>query len=147
MKIPQGIKTKGESRTTYVFKILNNLCEQRQGSRVWKQNIIKGLKEIGFLQSRVNCFIFYWRKAMLIFYVDNSIFDSLSNAAIDQVITEIEAKFYIEYQGAIYNYIGFNIEYLPNVNINIFNLTWLTKLCRTWTSREGPHHTQCQASP
>ena len=59
MKIPQGIETKGGSRTMHVLNLLKNLYGQRQGSRVWNQHLTKGLQEIGFQQYRVDNCMFY----------------------------------------------------------------------------------------
>ena len=52
-------------------------------------------------------------------YVYDGIFASPIEAAIDQAIAEIGAKFYISYQGTLNNYIGVKIESLPDSKINL----------------------------
>ena len=44
MEIPQGINTKGGSRTINVFNILKNLYGRRKVYRAWNQNLTKGLE-------------------------------------------------------------------------------------------------------
>ena len=65
-----------------------------------------------------NC-VFYWREVICIVYVDDVIFTSPSGSDINQEIMEIGVKFYIEYQGTLYNYIGFNIVSLPNRKVKL----------------------------
>ena len=61
----------------------------------------------------------YRREVIFIVYVDVGIFTSPSDVETSQTITEIGAKFYIEYQGTLNNYTRSNIEYLPDENIKI----------------------------
>ena len=93
MEIPQGIKIKGGSRTTHIFNLLKNLYRQKQGYRVYNQHLTKWLEEILFWNSRVGGCMFYWNEVIFIVYMDNSIFSSTSDAAMDQAITNIGAKF------------------------------------------------------
>ena len=65
-----------------------------------------------------NC-IFYRREVIFVSCVDDGIFASPSDAEINQAITEIGAKFDIEYQGTLDDYIGVNIESLTDFKINI----------------------------
>ena len=86
---------------------------------MWKQNITKGIEDIGFIQYRVDNCVFYRREFIFIVYLENGIFASLSNASIDQASIQIGIKFDIEDQGNLNNYIGFNTESIPNRNINL----------------------------
>ena len=54
-------------------------------------------------------YVLFWCVLIFIFYVDEGIFYSQSDAAINQAITYIRAKFYIENQETLDNYIGINI--------------------------------------
>ena len=51
--------------------------------------------------------------------MDNTIFAFPSNTETNQLITEIEAKFDIEYQGTLDDFIDVNIDSLPNGNIKL----------------------------
>jgi hypothetical protein len=53
MELPMGIETKYGNRKMHVLKLLKNLYGQKQAGRVWNQHLVKGLKSIGFKQSKV----------------------------------------------------------------------------------------------
>ena len=63
--------------------------------------------------------MFYGRKVVFIISIDDSIFAFLRDASTNQNITDTGAKFEIEYQWTLYNYIRVNIEYLPSGKIKL----------------------------
>ena len=71
----------------HILNLLKNIYEQRQGSQVRNQHLTKALEEIRLQQSRVEDCVFYRRKLIFILYVDNGIFASASDTAINQEIT------------------------------------------------------------
>ena len=86
------IKTKVRSRMTHILKILNNLYGKSQGSRVFNKHIIKGLEEIDFQQSRVDNCMLYQCEVIFFIYVNDGIFTSPIDSAIDQAIKDIGTK-------------------------------------------------------
>ena len=67
----------------------------------------------------MNDYVLYQCKVIFIVYVDYGIFASQSDTAINQDIMETGVKFDIEYQGTLNDYIGVNIESLPDRKISI----------------------------
>ena len=120
VEIPQGIKTKDRIITTHVLKIFKNLYEYSRGCMLWNQHLTKALEEIGFRQSSVDNCLLYRREVIFVVYVYEGIFSYPSDTSINQAIAYITAKFDIEDQVSLNNYIGANIESLINVKINIF---------------------------
>ena len=63
--------------------------------------------------------MFYQHKFTFIVYVNDRIFASPIDAVIYQGITDIRSNFDVEDQGTLDDYIGVNIESLPNGKIDI----------------------------
>jgi hypothetical protein len=101
MDLPKGIETKHGNGKTHVLKLLKNLYGQKQAGRVWNQYLTKGLTKIGFKQSKVDECVFFRDNVIFIVYVDDGIFASPSQKAIDQAIKELKEQFDMEDQGSI----------------------------------------------
>ena len=114
MELPHGIKTKHGNGKTHVLKLLKNLYGQKQAGRVWNQHLVKRLKAIGFQQSKVDECVFFRDNVIFIVYVDDGIFASPDKQAIDKAISELKEHCDIEDQGDITDYLGVNVERLPN---------------------------------
>jgi len=67
------IEKEGSSNQECTLKIVKNLYGQKQAGRVWYQFLKKGLLEIGFKLSKVDKCVFYYKKSVLLVYIDNSI--------------------------------------------------------------------------
>ena len=119
MELPKGIETKYGNGKTHVLKLLKNLYGQKQAGRVWNQHLVKGLTDIGFKQSKVDECVFFRDNVIFICYVDDGIFASPDNKAIDKAINELKQRFDIEDQGDITDYLGVNVERLNNGNIKL----------------------------
>jgi hypothetical protein len=119
MELPKGIETKYGNGKTHVLKLLKNLYGQKQAGRVWNQHLVKGLKEIGFKQSKVDECVFFRDNVIFIVYVDDGIFASPDNKAIDKAIKELAQRYDIEDQGNITDYLGVNVDQLPNGDIKL----------------------------
>jgi hypothetical protein len=104
---------------THVLKLLKNLYGQKQASRVWNQFLTKGHTKIGFKQLKVDECIFFCNNVIFIVYINDSIFASPSQRAIDQAIKELKEQFDVEDQGSITDYLGVNLEHLPNGDIKL----------------------------
>ena len=119
MELPHGIETKHGNGKTHVLKLLKNLYGQKQAGRVWNQHLVKGLTDIGFKQSKVDECAFFRGNVIFIVYVDDGIFASPDNKAIDLAILELKQHFDLEDQGDITDYLGVNVEYLKNGDIKL----------------------------
>jgi hypothetical protein len=114
MELPTGIETKYGNGKTHVLKLLKNLYGQKQAGRVWNQHLVKGLKSIGFRQSKVDECVFFRGTVIFIVYVDDGIFASPDKQAVDKAISEMQEHFDMDDQGDITDYLGVNVEKLPN---------------------------------
>jgi hypothetical protein len=91
MDLPRGMETKYGNSKMHVLKLLKNLYGQKQAGRVWNQFLTKGLTEIGFKQSsKVDECVFFRNDMLFIVYIDDGIFASPSQKAIDQAIKELK---------------------------------------------------------
>ena len=86
---------------------------------MWNQHLVKGLLDIGFKQSKVDECVFFRGKVIFICYVDDGIFASPDNKAIDKAISELKERFDIEDQGDITDYLGVNVERLDDGRIKL----------------------------
>eukprot|EP00957_Ditylum_brightwellii_P147330 11218692-Ditylum_brightwellii.AAC.1 len=99
------------SRGTHVLKLLKNMYEQKQASRVWYNCLKEGLEQIVFTQSAIDEYVFYRGKTIFLCCVDDGIFASTNQEEIDQAINDLRsAKFGIEDKGDIEDYLGMTIE-------------------------------------
>ena len=120
MHLPHGITTKHGNSGTHVLILKKNLYGQKQAGKIWNEFLEKGLKKIGFKQSRVDECLFYKDTMLFFFYVDDGIFLAQSENAIKKTIQDlIGIVFYFEYQGYLDDYLGVNFEHLPDGNIKV----------------------------
>ena len=120
MELPAGIRTRYRYGKTHVLHLLNNLYTQKQARIVWNDHLVSGLQQIGFFHSKIDKCLFYIGSVILIVYVDDGIFASPSNAAIDLAIVKLRAaKYDIEDQGTLADYLGVNVETLADGRIKL----------------------------
>ena len=120
MKLPHGITTAKGDKNSHVLKLHKNIYGGKNSGRIWNEYLTKGLKEIGFTQSKIDECVFYRGNLIFLCYVDDGIFAGPNNADIDQAIkdladpTKAKATFNIEDQGDIADYLGINFEAKDN---------------------------------
>ena len=120
MELPAGIETKYGNGKTHVLQLLKNLYGQKQAGRVWSQHMSKGLRSIGFRPSAVDECVFYRGNVIFLVYVDDGIFASPDASEVDKAIKELrEIGFDIEDQGSLTDYLGVNVERLPDGRIKL----------------------------
>jgi histone deacetylase 1/2 len=120
MELPQGVETKYGNGKTHVLKLKKNLYGQKQAGRVWNKHLTKGLTKIGFKPSKIDECIWYRDKTLFLFYVDDGIFVSPKASDIDTAIADLQAaKYNLEDQGKITDYLGINFEYLEGGRIKL----------------------------
>jgi hypothetical protein len=100
MEIPKGVKLEGvENSKEYVLRIIKNLYGQKQAGRVWYQYLSKGLKDMGFVKSKVDECLFYYKDCLVLLYVDDSIIMGPKQTQVMEVIKKISQKFKIQEEG------------------------------------------------
>jgi hypothetical protein len=119
MELPAGIETKYGNGKTHVLKLLKNLYGQKQAGRVWNQHLTKGLKQLGFKQSNVDECVFFCGTVIFIVYTDDGIFASPDSKEVDKAINDMEKLFNINDQSDLKDYLGVNVEKLPNGDIKL----------------------------
>jgi hypothetical protein len=110
MELHMGIKTKYGNGKTYVLKLLKNLFGQKQAGQVWNQHLVKGLKSIGFEQSKVDECVFFCRDVIFIVYTDDGVFAGPDKQEVAKAICEMKGHFDMKDQGNITNYLGINVQ-------------------------------------
>ena len=106
MEIPQGVEVEQGNSRDYVLRLKKNLYGRCQAPRVWSQHRDKGLKEIGFKQSKIDQCVFYKNKTIMLVYVDNAILTGPDKQEIEEIFDELDCKFNVSYEGDITNYLG-----------------------------------------
>ena len=120
MELPAGICTRYRYGKTHVLHLLNNLYTQKQARIVWNDHLVSGLQQIGFVQSKIDQCLFHRSSVIFIVYVDYGIFASPSNASTDLAIADLRvAKYDIEDQGTLADYLGVNVENLAEGRIKL----------------------------
>ena len=110
MELPHGIRTKFGDGKTHVLKLKKNLYDQKQAGRVWNEYLGKGLRKIGFKQSKVDPCIFYRDNLLFFFYVDDGVFVGLNEDEIKVTVEQLQKNFDLEYQGDLSDYLGVNFQ-------------------------------------
>jgi hypothetical protein len=120
MNMPKGIQIDNGNRNTHVLKLLKNLYGQKQAGRVWNNHLTSGLVNVGFVQSKVDEFVFYRDGVIFMVYVEYGIFFCKSMDKIDQAILALRAAGYdIEDMGDVNDYLGINFEGLPGGKVKL----------------------------
>jgi hypothetical protein len=103
MEIPKGVTMAGTlDRTKYALRLLKNLYGQRQAGRVWYQYLSRGLKELGFTQSKIDECVFYKGTCVLLVYVDDTIILGPDEKEMKENIKLLKSKFRLGEEGDRY---------------------------------------------
>jgi len=120
MELPKGIETKHGNGKTHVLKLLKNLYGQKQAGRVWNQHLHTRLIELGFKQSTIDECLYFRGTLLFVVYVDDGILASKSQEEIEKAIKDIRnAGCDVDDQGNIKDYLGVNVEKLPDGRIKL----------------------------
>jgi hypothetical protein len=110
MEIPKGVTMAGTAdRTKYALRLLKNLYGQRQAGRVWYQYLSRGLKELGFTQSKIDECVFYKGTCVLLVYVDDTIILGPDEKEMEENIKLLKGKFKLGEEGDLCDYLGIKI--------------------------------------
>ena len=111
MAVPKGFEIPGADPSKYVLKLSRNVYGQKQAGRVWNKFLEKKLiKQVGFVQSKVDECVFYKNKTMYVLYTDDSILAGPCEEEIQDIIQQIrDAGLNITEEGDIQDFLGINI--------------------------------------
>ena len=107
MKLPHGITTSEGDKNSHVLKLFKNIYSGKNSSQIWNEYLTKGLKTIGFTQSKLDECVFYCDHVIFLCYVNDGIFAGPSLKEINQAIKDLSdpakagVTFNIEDQGNI----------------------------------------------
>jgi hypothetical protein len=73
MESLKGIHLEEAINKDYAIQLVTNLYGKKQPGRVWYQHLVRGLEDIGFKRSKIDKCLFYYKKSVLLVYVDDSI--------------------------------------------------------------------------
>jgi hypothetical protein len=100
----------GGKNEDYVLQIRKNIYGQKQVGRVWNQYLVKKLKKIGFVQSKIDECVFYRGRVMYVLYTDDSILAGPDKKELDKVVKDMkQAKLDITVEGDLADFLGINI--------------------------------------
>ena len=84
---------------------------QKQAGRVWNQFLDAALTKIRFTPSDVDLCLYFKPGIVLVVYIDDCILFSPDNSLIDATIEKLcDAKFNIEDQGTVNEFLGIKVE-------------------------------------
>jgi hypothetical protein len=90
MDVPKGVKLEDAKNThDCVLRIIKNLYSQKQADRVWYQYLMKGLEEMGFVKSKVDECVFYYKSCLVLIYVDDSIIMGPIKSQVQEITKRI----------------------------------------------------------
>jgi hypothetical protein len=120
MQFPQGFElADGLDGKDYCLQILKNIYGQKQAGRVWNQYLHKGLMDMGFVQSEVDHCVYFRGTTVFLLYVDDGILAGPSAVEIQKIIEELDGLYDMTDEGDITDYLGVNVEKLPDGNISL----------------------------
>ena len=111
VRLPNGFETSSGNSKSHVLLLKRNLHGQRQGSKIWNDHLVLGLKKIGFEPSKIDESVFYKGQTMFFCYVDDGVFLGPDDDEIDKAINDLKKlKHDLEEIGDIEDYVGVNFE-------------------------------------
>ncbi len=116
MEVPRGI----ENNNNKVYRILQNLYNQKQAGQVWNLHLAKQLIKVGFLQS-VNDECLYIRgKVLYVLYMDDSIITAPEQNLVDKAIEDNKSTgSKLTIKDSVADFLGVIIKKLPHGIINM----------------------------
>jgi histone deacetylase 1/2 len=112
MKQPPGYEDK--SKPHYWCELDKALYGLKQAPRAWYSRLSNKLKQLGFVPSKVDTSLFFYRKGnhviFMLVYVDDIIVASSSQEAVDALLWDLEKDFAIKDLGDLHYFLGIQVE-------------------------------------
>jgi Reverse transcriptase (RNA-dependent DNA polymerase) len=106
--IPKGFEFEG-SRDMHCLHVLKNIYGGKDAGRTWNQYLVKGLKEMGFVQSTADECVFYQGTTMFMVYVDDGILIDPDKEKVSKAMLDMQARFEVQDEGDLSDYLGFKV--------------------------------------
>jgi hypothetical protein len=120
MELPKGIQLSSGNIKTHVLRLIKNLYGHKQAGGVWNQHLAKGLKNAGFVTSRVDDCVFYKGNTIFIVYVDDGILFGSDLKEIEQAMKNLDVQgFNLDMMGDVKYYLCINFERLPDGRVKM----------------------------
>jgi hypothetical protein len=112
MKQPPGYEDK--SKPHYWCKLDKALYGLKQAPRAWYSRLSNKLKQLGFVPSKADTSLFFYRKGnhviFMLVYVDDIIVASSSQEVVEALLRDLEKDFAIKNLGDLHYFLGIQVE-------------------------------------
>ena len=106
MTLPKVTTIPNVNPTKHLLQLRQNLYGLKDRKVTWHEHIKKGLKECGFMPSKVDLCLFIKGYLLLVIYTDNAAFFSPSAQAVDNEIASLKKAFDLTGEGKLQDYLG-----------------------------------------
>jgi hypothetical protein len=106
MKLPTAYSKPGVTPQTHVLKLLKNLYGQKQAGRVWNKYMTEHAIALGFVQSKADECVFYFKSSVMLVYTDDCIIMGPTDEELDIMVAKLKSAFDITEEGDICDYLG-----------------------------------------
>lgn len=106
MKLPTAYNKPGITPQTHVLKLLKNLYGQKQAGRVWNKYMTERTIALGFVQSKAEECVFYFKNSVMLVYTDDCIIMGPTDKELDIMVAKLKSSFDITEEGDICDYLG-----------------------------------------
>ena len=133
MDIPRGFEVQdGMSTKDYALLLHGNVYGRKQAAHVWNKYLTKCLvNKVGFVQSKVDDCVFYKGNVIYVLYTDDSILFAPTQKEVDNCIADIQAAgLNITVEGDVKDFLGVNIERLPNGTVKFSQPHLINKILK-----------------
>jgi histone deacetylase 1/2 len=111
MRQPPGYEDK--SKPHYICKLIKALYGLKQAPCAWYSRLSMKLQALGFLQSKADISLFYYKKGditiFLLIYVDDIIVASSSHSATQALLKDLQAEFALKDLGDLHYFLGIEV--------------------------------------
>ena len=106
MTVPNGSTIQNVDPSKHLLKLRQKLYGLKDGQVTWHEHIKKGLKERGFMPSKVDPCLFIKGSVLLVLCTDDAAFFSPSAQAVDNEIASLKKAFDLTDEGKLQDYLG-----------------------------------------